>query len=58
MGAKRDVLAEVVAMANIYGGDVVLGIEESEEKPPRAIAVHHMPECIDLASRHVSQFCS
>lgn len=34
--AKRDVLAEVVAMANSYGGDVLLGIDELREEgqPP------------------------
>jgi Putative DNA-binding domain len=49
--AKRDILAEVVAMANSYGGDVIVGIEESDEKPPRAKAIKHLPQCVELAHR-------
>lgn len=49
--AKRDALAEVVAMANSYGGDVILGIEETPEKPPRAHAIHPLPRCVELAAR-------
>ena len=49
--AKRDILAEVVAMANSYGGDVVLGIAEADEKPPRAVAINPLPKCVELASR-------
>lgn len=50
-GAKRDLLAEVVAMANTYGGDLVLGVAESAEKPPRAAALHPIPACVELAAR-------
>jgi len=49
--AKRHVLAEVVAMANSYGGDVILGIDETQEKPPRASAITPLPKCVDLAHR-------
>lgn len=49
--AKRDVLAEVVAMANTYGGDVIVGIDETAEKPPRARSIHALPACVELASR-------
>jgi Putative DNA-binding domain len=49
--AKRDLLAEVVAMANSYGGDVILGVVETDEKPPRAQALSPLPSCIELASR-------
>jgi hypothetical protein len=51
MTAKRDVLAEVIAMANSYGGDVILGVDETEEKPPRAQALIRLPRCVDLAHR-------
>jgi predicted HTH transcriptional regulator len=50
-GTKRDLLAEVVAMANSYGGDVVLGIVEADEKPPRAVGLNPLPKCVELASR-------
>lgn len=49
--AKRDVLAEVVGMANSYGGDVVLGLTEGEGLPHRAAALSPLPRCIDLARR-------
>lgn len=49
--AKRDLLAEVVAMANTYGGDVVLGIDETDSKPPRAQALVPLPRCVELAHR-------
>lgn len=49
--AKRDLFAEVVAMANSYGGDVILGIEESDQKPPVATAIVPLPKCVELASR-------
>ncbi len=40
-----------VAMANSYGGDVIIGIVETDEKPPRAQALNPLPNCVDLASR-------
>jgi hypothetical protein len=49
--AKRDLFAEVVAMANSYGGDVILGMIEAEEKPPRAVGINPLPKCVELASR-------
>ena len=49
--AKRDLLAEVVAMANSYGGDVVLGIEEADQKPPMAIRLVPIANCVELAAR-------
>jgi predicted HTH transcriptional regulator len=36
-GYARDTLAkEVVAFANAYGGVIIIGIAENDEKPPRA----------------------
>jgi hypothetical protein len=49
--AKRDLLAEVVAMANSYGGDVIMGIAETQEKPPRAKELVSLPRCVELAHR-------
>jgi hypothetical protein len=49
--AKRDLLAEVVAMANSYGGDVILGVAESVNKPPSANAIVPLPRCVELAHR-------
>lgn len=49
--AKHDVLAEVVAMANSYGGDVLLGVRETTAKPPRAAEITPVPKCVDLAHR-------
>lgn len=50
-GARGDLLSEVVAMANSYGGDVILGIEEADEAPPRASAIVQIRRCVDLAHR-------
>ena len=49
--AKKDVLQEVVAFANAYGGMLLLGIDESRTKPPIATKVHALPDCADLADR-------
>jgi hypothetical protein len=51
VSATRDLLSEVVAMANSYGGDVVLGIRESDDKPPRAVEVVPIANCVELAHR-------
>jgi hypothetical protein len=42
---------EIVAFANTLGGHLVLGIEETEDKPPTAKAIHPIPRCHDLAER-------
>jgi hypothetical protein len=42
---------EIVAFANTLGGHLVLGIEETESKPPTAKAIHPIPRCDDLAER-------
>lgn len=49
--AKQNLLKEVVAFANSYGGDLILGMAESSEKPPRATEIRSIPRCVDLASR-------
>lgn len=49
--AKKDILKEVVAFANAYGGVLLIGIEESEEKPSVATKISPVPRCTDLAER-------
>ena len=49
--AKHKILEESVAFANAYGGTLVLGIAESETKPPVAARITPIPRCTDLAER-------
>lgn len=49
--AKNEILEEVTAFANAYGGALVLGIAESRSKPPIAEKVTPVPRCADLAAR-------
>jgi hypothetical protein len=49
--AKREILAEIVAFANSYGGDLIVGIDETTDKPPRASAISPLPKCVELAHR-------
>lgn len=46
--AKESLAKEVIAMANSQGGVIILGIDESEEKPPIASKVKYIPRCADL----------
>lgn len=47
--AKDRILREVIAFANAYGGVLVLGIDESDEKPAVATNITRIPRCADLA---------
>lgn len=49
--AKREILSEIVAFANSYGGDLIVGMDETASKPPRARAIVPLPKCVDLAHR-------
>ena len=49
--AKIEILEEVTAFANAYGGVLVLGIEESLTKSAVASAIAPVPRCTDLAER-------
>ena len=42
---------EIVAVANAQGGTLILGIDETDEKPPRAAALSPISRVHDLASR-------
>ena len=49
--AKEALLTEAVGFANAYGGAVLLGIRESEAKPPVAAKIVPIQRCADLAER-------
>ena len=49
--AKNEILEEVVAFANAYGGVCLLGIKESSTKPPVAAKISPIPRCAELAER-------
>ena len=49
--AKNEILEEVVAFANAYGGVCLLGIKESRTKPPVAAEISPIPRCAELAER-------
>ncbi|MYF24533.1 MAG: ATP-binding protein [Nitrospira sp. SB0678_bin_10] len=49
--AKDKILEEVVAFANAHGGALVLGIKESDTKPPVATKISPIPRCRELAER-------
>jgi hypothetical protein len=53
--ARDEILAEVIAFANAQGGSVVLGIEETPDKPPRAHAIAPLPRVGELARRFEDQ---
>ena len=45
------ILEEAVAFANAHGGALLLGIKESESKPPTAADISPVPRCAELAER-------
>ena len=49
--ARNKILEEIVAFANSYGGQLVLGIEESGDSPKRAVGIKPISQCADLAER-------
>ena len=49
--ARDQILEESVAFANAYGGVLLLGIGESESKPPVAERITPIPDCACLAER-------
>jgi hypothetical protein len=49
--ARDRLFREAVAFANAQGGVLVLGIEETKDKPPRAAAIRPLPRIHDLATR-------
>ncbi len=49
--ARDKILSEVVAFANSHGGHLIIGVQESDDKPKRAIGITPAPACADLADR-------
>jgi hypothetical protein len=49
--ARNELLEVVVAFANAHGGHLLLGIEESGDKPSRAVAIRPIPRCAELAEK-------
>jgi hypothetical protein len=49
--ARNELVAEVIAFANAYGGWLFLGVEETEDKPARASVVVPIRDCAELADR-------
>ena len=49
--ARNKILEETVAFANAFGGALILGIEETDAKPPAAANICSIPNCADLAER-------
>ena len=49
--ARNELLEEAVAFANAQGGTLLVGISESQDKPPIADKIIPLPQCVDLAER-------
>ena len=49
--AKEGLFAGLVAFANSEGGWLVLGLNETEDKPPRVAGPNPLPDCHALAAR-------
>jgi hypothetical protein len=49
--ARNKLLEEVVAFANTYGGWLLVGVDQTAEKPARADAVMPIRACAELAER-------
>ena len=54
--ARNKVLEEAVAFANAHGGALLIGIGESESKPPVAAEITPVPRCVELADRFKLKF--
>ena len=48
-GARNAIAEEVVAFANTFGGVVLLGINETSDKPSRAESINSLPRVHELA---------
>lgn len=49
--SRNELLEEAVAFANAQGGTLLVGISESQDKPPVADKVIPLPQCVELAER-------
>ncbi len=50
-GSRNDIAREIVAFANSDGGTLIIGIEESDDDPKRAVGIKPIVNCHDLAER-------
>lgn len=49
--ARNSILKAAVAFANAQGGHLIIGVGESDERPPRAEHIIPIDRCCDLAER-------
>lgn len=49
--ARNEILSEVIGFANAQGGFVIVGVDETAEKPPRAKSIEAIPRIGELARR-------
>ena len=49
--ARNKLLEEAVAFANAHGGILLIGIKESNSRPPVAAEIKPLPRCAELAER-------
>ncbi len=49
--ARNKLLSEMVAFANAHGGTLIIGIGETEEKPPRAAEIVPLQRCAQLGEK-------
>jgi predicted HTH transcriptional regulator len=45
--ARNEILEEVIGFANAHGGDIVIGVGETTDKPPRAASVHRASSSVN-----------
>lgn len=57
--ARNEILEEIVAFANSEGGNLIVGVKQTEDKPPRPDGIDPLPNCHDLAERfgHIVRDC-
>ena len=49
--ARNEILEEIIAFANAYGGVLCIGIIESDDTPAYAEGINTIPKCKELAER-------
>lgn len=49
--SKRELVKEIVALANSHGGHIIIGIKESSDNPPCADGIENVEACGDLQIR-------
>jgi hypothetical protein len=49
--ARNKIFAEVISFVNAEGGNLIIGVDEVGDAPPRASEICPLPACHDLAER-------